>query len=99
MTDVSRIDVLRLKDNGSFTFRVEIKDIKGESGHEVTLSRETYDRLTGSKFAPETCVEAAFRFLLDREPKESILSSFDIERIADYFPDFERALPHYFPQV
>jgi len=99
MTDVSRINVLRLKENGSFTFRVEVKDIQGESGHEVTLSRETYDRLTDAKYAPETCVEAAFRFLLDREPKETILPSFDVDRIAHYFPDFERALPQYFPQV
>lgn len=35
MTDVALIDTLRLKENGSFTFRVEVKDIQGESGHEV----------------------------------------------------------------
>ena len=99
MTEVSRIEILRLKENGSFKFRVEVKDIQGESVHEVTLFRETYDRLTDSKYAPETCVEAAFRFLLDREPKESILSNFDVDRIAQYFRDFESALPQYFPQV
>ncbi len=99
MPDVSRIDVLRLSENGSSVFRIDVKDIQGESSHEVTLSRETYDRLTDSKFAPETCVEACFRFLLDREPKESILSSFDVDRIAHYFPDFESTLPQYFPQI
>ena len=99
MTEVSKIDIFRLKENGSFTFRVEVKAVQGGSGHEVTLSRETYERLTNNKFAPETCVEAAFRFLLDREPKESILPSFDIDRIGQFFPDFERALPEYFPQV
>ena len=99
MTEVSKIDILRLKENGSFTFHVVVKAVRGESGHEVTLSRETYERVTNNKYAPETCVEAAFRFLLDREPKESILPSFDIDRIAQYFPDFERALPEYFPQV
>ena len=37
MTEVSRIDILRVKENGSFTFQVEVKANQGESGHEVTL--------------------------------------------------------------
>jgi hypothetical protein len=37
----------------------------------------------------------AFRFLLDREPKESILGRFDVTAISRYFPEFERELPHY----
>lgn len=99
MSDVYQIDILRLKENGSFTFRVEVKDLQGNSTHEVTLSRETYDRLTDGKYAPATCVESAFRFLLDREPKESILSSFNVDRIAQFFPDFERAVPQYLPKI
>ena len=43
----------------------------------------------------ERCLEAAFRFLLDREPKESILGRFDVTVISRYFPEFERELPHY----
>jgi hypothetical protein len=34
------------------------------------------DRLTTGNHTPKHCLEAAFRFLLDREPKESILSRF-----------------------
>ena len=41
------------------------------------------------------CIEAAFRFLLDREPKESILGRFDVMVIKRYFPEFERELPRY----
>ena len=37
------------------------------------MSREMCERLTAGKHTPERCLEAAFRFLLDREPKESIL--------------------------
>jgi hypothetical protein len=48
--------------------------------------------------APEDCVEAAFRFLLDREPNESILSRFDVTVISRYFPEFERELPRYLSQ-
>ena len=35
------------------------------------------------------------RFLTDREPKEAILSAFDIRVIRRYFPDFDDAFPGY----
>ena len=47
---------------------------------------------------PEHCIEAAFQFLLDREPQESILRHFDITVISRYFPEFERELPRYLSQ-
>ena len=53
-----------------------------------------YLRLTAGKQKPERLLDAAFRFLLDREPKESILRRFDAEIIGRYFPEFERELPH-----
>ena len=34
-------------------------------------------------------------FLLDREPKESILEHFDVTVISRYFREFERELPSY----
>ena len=43
----------------------------------------------------ERCLQAVFRFLLDREPKESIL---DVTAISRYFPEFEREIPHYLSQ-
>ena len=61
------------------------------------MSLATYERLTAGEHAPERCIEAAFRFLLDREPKESILGRFDVTVIARYFPEFERELPRYLP--
>jgi hypothetical protein len=49
---------------------------------------------------PDTaCIEAAFRFLLDREPKESILGRFDVTVISRYFPEFERELRRYLSQA
>jgi hypothetical protein len=59
------------------------------------MARDTCERLTGGEHIPERCVEAAFRFLLDREPKESILSRFDVTVISRYFPEFEQELPRY----
>ena len=59
---------------------------------------EMCERLTAGKHTPERCVEVAFRFLLDREPKESILGRFDATAISRYFPEFEREMPRYFSQ-
>ena len=85
------IEVRRVAEGDHLDFEVVVK---GERGH-VTMSRETYQRLAASKHTPEQCVEAAFRFLLDREPKESILRRFDAAVISRYFPEFEQELSRY----
>jgi hypothetical protein len=53
------------------------------------MSRDAYERLTGALRPPEELVRKSFEFLLEREPKESILSHFDITVISRYFPDYE----------
>lgn len=63
--------------------------------HEVTASAADVARLTPGGHSPEALIEASFRFLLDREPKESILRRFDLTVISRYFSDYERALPRY----
>jgi hypothetical protein len=40
-------------------------------------------------------VAASFRFLLDREPRQSILGRFDLAVISRYFPEYEATLPRY----
>ena len=72
-----------------------VRDGTGETSHRVTLTEALLQRLTAGKHTPEQCLDAAFRFLLDREPKESILRRFDAAVIARYFPEFERELPRY----
>ena len=62
------------------------------------MTRQTYEQLTAGKHTPERCLEAAFQFLLDHEPKESILASFDVTLISRYFPEFERELTRYLSQ-
>jgi hypothetical protein len=87
-----------LGDNDPLEFKVIIRDEKGESRHDVTMARKTYEKLTAGTYTPEHCLEAAFRFLLDREPKESILRHFDVTVISHYFPEFDRELPRYLSQ-
>jgi hypothetical protein len=93
--EVDMIQVRRTADGDPLEFEVVVREAKGETHHHVTMAGETCERLTAGKHTPERCLEAAFRFLLDREPKESILSRFDVTVISRYFPEFERELPRY----
>ena len=92
------IQVQRTSDADPLAFDVVVREGKGETRHHVTMSRATAERLTGGRHSAEQCVEASFRFLLDREPKESILGRFDVDVIKRYFPEFERELPRYLAQ-
>ncbi len=71
-------------------FRVTVRDEDGSTSvHEVTVSLADFERL-GRKFRGlDEFVRASVQFLLEREPKESILPSFDVSRISSYFPEFE----------
>ena len=89
------IEVRRVTESDPSAFTVVVREGRGETRHEVTMSRATCDRLAGGRHTAERCIEAAFRFLLDREPKESILGRFDVTLISRYFPEFERELPRY----
>jgi hypothetical protein len=44
-------------------------------------------------------LKTAFRYLLDREPTESILPRVDVTVISRYFPEFEHELPRYLSQL
>ena len=89
------IEVRRTREGDPLEFDVVVREGQGESRHRVTMARNTHERLTAGRHTPERCLEAAFRFLLDREPKEAILGRFDVTLISRYFPEFERELPRY----
>jgi hypothetical protein len=89
------IEIRRIGDGDRSEFEVMVHDARGETRHHVTMDRTTCERLTVGQFSAEQCLEASFQFLLDREPKESILKRFDITLISRYFPEFEQELPHY----
>jgi len=92
------IHVRHTAEHPTLVFEVVVREGKGETRHQVTMSRDTCERLTSGKHTPERCLEAAFKFLLDREPKESILRRFDVTAIARYFPEFEQEIPRYLSQ-
>lgn len=82
-------------EDGHYVFNVVLADSAGQTQHRVTLSEETYQRLTGGRVTPEKCIDAAFRFLLEREQKSDILPSFDVNVIQLYFSNFEKELANY----
>jgi hypothetical protein len=87
-----RIDVVRVSTApGTDTFRVTVDDLGSSTRHSVAIDAPPPDVATGYPTL-EAFVAASFRFLLEREPKESILDSFEIREIGRYFPDWERAL-------
>ena len=93
------IEVQRIGEGDPLDFEVVVREGKGETRHRVTMSEAKGRQLTAGKHPPERCLEAAFRFLLDREPKESILARFDISVISRYFPENEQELPRYLARL
>ena len=73
-------------------FHVRVIEAGSETTHDVTVSPNDYTRLTSGKTEPEELVRRSFEFLLEREPKESILTRFDLSVIGRYFPEYEREI-------
>ncbi len=83
------IEVERLKNR---EFQLRIIEGRSESTHRVSISEDDYQRLCGGKIEADELVRQSFKFLLAREPKESILPEFDLPLIGRYFPEYEREL-------
>ncbi len=72
---------------GDDVYRVRVEEADGSSEHRVTATPEQVESF-GAGAEPEALIEASFRFLLEREPKESILGRFELPVIARYFPEY-----------
>ena len=92
------IEVVRRPGDDPLTFDVVVREDDEETLHRVTLAAAYFARLA-SGHSPDRCIEAAFRFLLDREPAQAILRRFDVDIIPKYFPEFERELPRYLADI
>ena len=88
---MAEISVESAETADGWRFDVRVADGGSESRHEVTLSRADRDRIARGA-EPEQLIRESFAFLLKREPKESILGTFDLTVIARYFPEYERAM-------
>ena len=65
---------------------------KTKSIHSVTVSDEYANKLVADKFTKNQLVQFSFEFLLEREPNTSILKSFDLHEITNFFPEFQSSV-------
>ena len=89
---MTKIEITEVGD----AFEVVVSDAHGQTRHSVRVGAAQLQRLAPGA-PPKRVIEAAFRFLLDREAKESILTRFALADIARYFPEFERVISDYLP--
>lgn len=86
---MAEIAVTEIKsDGGGFEYEVVIREGGSQTSHRVRLGKEYCRRLTEGRAAPDELVRKSFEFLLENEPKESILGSFDLSVIERYFPGY-----------
>jgi hypothetical protein len=82
-----RSDVISVTAAGNSQYRVRIEEGGTRTVHEVTVTADDVARYAPGETA-ERLLTASFEFLLEREPKESILSRFALPIIERYFPDY-----------
>jgi hypothetical protein len=67
-------------------------DENGEVTHHLVHLQPADVQRWGRGRTPEELVRRSFEFLLEREPKESIMRDFDLSVIPRYFPEYEQAI-------
>lgn len=82
---MTTIDVRCLPTADGAACAVIVTDAMGTSDYEVAVRRS--DPHGGAD--PERLVRETFEFLLEREPRGSILRSFDLDVVRRYFPEYD----------
>jgi hypothetical protein len=78
---------LTIKKINNNQFEVEIREGDEGTRHTVHINESTIEKFSYGHQA-EKLIETSFLFLLEREPKVSILGSFDLEIIEKFFPEY-----------
>lgn len=73
------------------TYHVAVAEGGSTTSHEVTVWPSDVERYAPGA-TPEALLRASFEFLLEREPKESILRRFDLPVIERYFPEYRTVI-------
>jgi len=82
------VNVAKLADS---KYRVTVEEDGSKTEHEVTVTAADVARYAPNSTA-EALLVASFAFLLEHEPKESILRRFDLPVIERYFPEYARVI-------
>lgn len=91
---MANIQVQVREEGNQYTADVTVDDGGSSTSHTVEFSKSYYEKLTSGDHPPEVLVERSFEFLLDREPKESIMRKFNLTVINRYFGEYESTIPN-----
>jgi hypothetical protein len=89
---MAKIEVQSAEHGDYYTLQVTVAEGRTKTEHQVTLYKADFKRLAGDRATAEQLVRQSFLFLLEREPKESILRSFNLTAISRYFPEYDREI-------
>jgi hypothetical protein len=84
-----RVNMVTVSNINASDYKVTVEERGSSTTHTVTLDDRYYEKLTHKKITKEELIKKSFEFLLQREPKESILRRFDLKVISRYFPEYE----------
>lgn len=73
----------------SWTFLVEVGNGDSLIEYFVDVDKEYWTRLTTRRIEPAELVQATFKFLLERGPKETIRKKFNLSDVIGFFPNYE----------
>ena len=82
-------DQINIKELSPNVFNVTIYS-NTETNHQVTISDNFIAKYQIKNLTKKEIIEQSFIFLLERESNTSILRKFDIEVIANYFPEYKK---------
>jgi hypothetical protein len=74
---------------GGWRCEVAVGTDAAATQHDVSVEPDTLARLAPEADDPTDLVRRSFAFMLAREPRESILPSFELSVIGRYFPEYE----------
>ena len=89
---MTETDVTCRADGDAWRCTVRLTDGRGTGDHMVRVSRADLERLAPGAADPDDLVRRSFEFLLEREPRTSILREFELPVIGQYFPEYEREI-------
>lgn len=85
---------IRVKEVATNRYEVTVTGDGSSTAHHVGVDPDDFKGLSGDPSGADL-VEASFRFLLDRESKESILRDFELSVISRYFPEYHEKIESY----
>ena len=74
------------------SWAVTVADSASSRAYTVSLRDDYFKSLSDGVESKASFIRRSFEFLLERESKESILGSFDLGVISNYFPEYEKII-------